>query len=277
MLEESSSQIGSKSDYEYIRNLILTKAGIYLSEEKESMITSRINKKLKQYNLQSAQEYIQFLEQNPDELEFFINALTTNKTFFFRENEHFEFLKNTYFPELIKNIARDKTQFIWSGACSKGDEVYTLAMLFEEFVEKNPDFDYKILGTDIDTEILNTASKGVYIKESLEEVPPQYMKYFMKGKAERAGFYKISNTLKDHIKFRQYNLIESQKMGIKFNLIFLRNVLIYFQKETIQKVIETMTYHLKPGGYLFIGHCESLNHIEHDLEYISPALYQKKL
>lgn len=271
----------SHEAYEYISNLLLTKAGIHLEENKKIMIQSRISRRLRALNIEDYDQYIRFLDLHPDEITHCVNALTTNKTDFFRENDHFDFLKRHFLKDtVLSHSARyhGRPIYIWSAACSMGHEVYTLAMILNEFTTNNPQFDYRLLGTDIDTEVLKTAEKGIYKSDIIGQIPPSYIPgNFEKGSGNNKGLYRISNHLRQKIKFRQHNLIDTtQTFSMKFDVIFLRNVLIYFPSDVIEIVINKLSRQLTSKGYLFIGHSETLNGIKHDLHSVGSAVYQKK-
>lgn len=271
----------SPEQFKFITSLIFEKAGILLDGNKMTMVQSRMLRRLKKLNYETVDEYIKFLKSNPEqEMEHFINSLTTNKTDFFRENDHFNYIINNYFKEALAKRTTTLTQniYVWSAACSAGHEVYTLALIFDEFCKMNPGFDYKILGSDIDTEILDKAKTGVYPEEQIEPIPKKYLQgNFEKGKGSNEGFYRVSDQLRRNVKFRRFNLtIPEERIPLTFDIIFLRNVLIYFPPEIIKKVIDKLVSHLKPGGLLFIGHSETLNGIKHDLEFIGSSTYRKK-
>jgi chemotaxis protein methyltransferase CheR len=275
-LSQSDFQL-TEADQKEITLLIMQKAGIYLSEEKSALIHSRVSKRLRILGHKTFTEYIKFLKSNPSEEEFFINSLTTNKTSFYRENVHFDFLKNEFLPEQLKNNPTKKIK-IWSAAASLGHEVYTIAIVLHQFMKENPGWECKVLATDIDTAALAKAEQGVFTAEILTEIPPDIVKtYFLKGTGQNEGYFKISPELQSMVKFRRYNLVQDElPVAIEFNAIFLRNVLIYFQRETIIQVIQKMNRHVASSGCLMLGLSESLNGIEHGLNLYHSAIYVKK-
>lgn len=266
----------SHKDYVFIRDLAFEKTGINLNENKVTMIQSRISRRLNALKLRSYSDYIEYLQNNPQEMTPFINSLTTNKTDFFREIDHFDYLRDNYFPNLTSN-STGKSLYVWSAACSAGHEVYTLGMVFDEFTKSNPSYDFRILGTDIDTDILTKAENGIYPAEQVSPIAPNYLRgNFEKGRGNDDGNYIVTKKLKEKIKFRQFNLIDpANTVPLQFDIIFLRNVLIYFTKDTIQIVIDKLVSHLNPGGLLFIGHSETLNGINHNLQSLGSAIYKK--
>lgn len=271
----------SKDQFDFISSLIFEKAGIHLDHNKTTMVQSRILRRLKHLKLDTIKDYITYLKGHPEkEMDYFINSLTTNKTDFFRENDHFEYLKDVFFKELIEKKKGDYVQnlYVWSAACSAGHEVYTLALVLDEFCKKNPKFDYKILGSDIDTDILAKAKNAIYPEDQIAPIPKHYLQgNFQKGTGTNAGFYRASDYLKRNVKFRRFNLTNpEERVPLTFDVIFLRNVLIYFPPEVIKKVIDKLASHLKKGGLLVIGHSETLNGIQHDLTFLGSSIYQKK-
>jgi len=266
----------SDNDFLFLANLLAQHTGIKLERHKTSMLQSRLSRRIRLLELPDLKSYIKHIQKDEEELEHFVNALTTNKTEFFRESDHFKFLSNKYFPALLDSKKNGRL-YVWSAACSQGDEVYTLAMLFDEFTSMHPQLDYRILGSDIDTEVLRRAEEGVYRSDAISHISGNYMsRYFEKGTGTNAGKYRITSALKEKVKFRHHNLIENRDLPLKFDVIFLRNVMIYFPTEVIQKVIDKMVRHLNPGGFLFIGHSETLNGIRHPLKPIASALFQKE-
>ena len=272
----------SHDAYEYISKLIRSKAGIMLEENKKIMIQSRISRRLRALSLEDYDAYVKYLDYHPDEITHCVNALTTNKTDFFRENDHFDYLKRHFLKGTVLHHAvryHERPIFIWSAACSMGHEVYTLAMIMQEFCQGNPQFDYRILGTDIDTEVLKVAEKGVYKTDILSQIPPSYLPgNFEKGSGQNKGLFRVSENLREKVKFRQHNLIDTTAVfPMKFDVIFLRNVLIYFPPDVIELVINKLSKQLHSKGYLFIGHSETLSGIKHDLQHLGSAVYQKKI
>jgi chemotaxis protein methyltransferase CheR len=272
----------AEQDYLDISQLMYQRSGVNLERNKIPMIQARLSKRLSRLGLRSYREYIRLLRDNEIELCECINALTTHKTDFFREPDHFEFLRLHVLPELLEADHRNPKKFrIWSAACSSGEEVYTIALTTADFLASHPEFgevDYKILGTDIDTNIIARATEAIYPKDLVKPVRPDILqRYFQRGCGNNAGFYRVRSEITRLTKFRYHNLLESAAhfSGMKFQVIFLRNVLIYFKEETRQKVIENIQGTLDTGGYLFVGHSESLAGIKHQLKGVGAAIYQK--
>ncbi|OFZ69878.1 MAG: hypothetical protein A2451_01210, partial [Bdellovibrionales bacterium RIFOXYC2_FULL_39_8] len=239
-----------EESFQFIRSLILKVAGISLSENKKSMVQSRLFKRMLALAVKTIPDYLNYLKDNSSELGNFINALTTNKTDFFREVEHFNRLRDEFLPEIARRKSGEKKGVsFWSAACSTGPEVYTIAMVMQDFVCKHPGLDYKIWGTDIDTEVIHKAEAAIYGEDEMAPIPEEFLRSsFVRGTGKNVGLYKVVDSLKEKIRFRQHNLIEPLVgFQINFDFIFLRNVLIYFQLPVIQKVIDNVVAHLEPG------------------------------
>jgi len=264
------------SEYLKIKTLLYEHTGISLRENKHALVEARLNKFLKKMDLKNFSDYIKIVKEDDEQLNIFINALTTNKTEFFRENEHFIYLRKIILPHFESKHSYPEKFNIWSAASSTGEEVYSLAMCMEEYFGAMSD-KYRILGTDLDTDVLATAQAGVYKSNSLLGIDKDVLNsYFYRGVGNKDGLCRVNEVLKAHIKFRQFNLIQDELQGqVKFDIIFLRNVLIYFEPDTIQQVIQKLSEKLKLGGHLFIGHSESLNRINHGLKYVAPSVFKK--
>ena len=263
-------------NFNLFSDLIFKLAGIKLDKSKILMVQNRLSKRLRVTTISSHEEYFKFIKKNEKEQIEFINALTTNLTHFFREEQHFNMLKTSIFDEFKKH-SKNKNIYVWSAACSAGHEVYSLALVLKELIERNAGYDYRILGTDIDTEMIKTAESGIYKEEVREEIPPEYFKNnFSQISVNNKNFYKVSDDLRKKIKFRKFNLVdERQKIPLKFNVIFLRNVLIYFPKDVIKSVIKKLVDHMHPGGIICIGHSESIHDMHPDLKFLGSSTYQK--
>lgn len=265
----------SDNEFRVFSQLILERAGIEIPAEKRSLLEVRLNKRIRALGLKSFAEYLTLLLHEPEgrELTEFTNALTTNTTAFFREEFHFEYLQQ----HLTSKLTAEDVYF-WSAACSSGEEVYSLAMVCEQFAQSHPEFNYKILGTDIDTERLAMCGDAIYDNEKLEEIPNLMQLKYLSPKSPDKNHFAISSELRRHIKFRQHNLIDyDTSPGISFNYIFLRNVLFYFPKANVQQVVRKLERHLEPGGLLFVGLTESLHHFDTQLLQVAPSVYQKPL
>ena len=207
-----------------------------------------------------------------------INVVTTNKTDFFREPRHFDFLMQSALPELMR-LCGSGTRSIWSAGCSTGEEPYTLAMVLSEFASRNAGFNFSLLATDISTSVLDRAVRGVYKEEKVEAVPLEFRKkYFMRSKDRGKGLVRVAPEVRLLVKFRRLNFLDHD-FGLRElqDIIFCRNVIIYFDRPTQEKVLGRLCQHLIPGGYLFMGHSETLSSLDLPLVSVGPMVYRKSL
>lgn len=249
--------------FDRLRKLVFAFTGISLSDRKRQLVASRLQRRLRALGLPGFGEYHDLVKaQGPGgpEAGEFINAITTNKTDFFRESHHFDYVAQTVVPTLLAE--GENRLKIWHAGCSTGEEVFTLGMVMADLRE-NLDFDYRQLATDIDTSVLAHASDGIYAEERLTPVPKAMLrKHFRRGKGEREGSYRVSSALRAPVTFRQLNLIANSwpmKSSTRFHMIFCRNVLIYFDRPTQNRLVERFHERLYPGGFLFLGHSESIH------------------
>lgn len=260
-------------DHEFaqFRDMIYRIAGISMSPAKKQLVSSRLSKRLRQLNFNSYGDYFRFITsvQGKAELQVAVDSLTTNETHFFREPKHFDFMRNTIIP--ARKIGRGMR--IWSAACSSGEEPYSIAMMLDEMLGKEP---WEIVASDISTQILDKARNGLYPSERIPEIPKNYLsRYCLKGIGEHDGKLLIEQFLRDRVRFIQHNLTETPASLGEFDVIFLRNVMIYFDQETKRQVVSRLLPLLRPGGYFLVGHSESLNGVTDDVRLIMPAIYQK--
>lgn len=267
-------------DYSFIRDLIYKETRINLGDSKRELVSARLGKRLRANNLGSYTEYCKMLQSRPDsgELYHLIDAISTNHTFFFREINHFNFLNSTILPSFSNGTlgARSKDLKIWSCACSTGEEPYSLAISLEEYLGQMPGSDWQIQCSDISNRVLDFAQKGIYDSDRLKNVKQEWLKrYFQKGEKQMDGYFRVRPEIAKKIKFQRINLFApSYPWNEKFHVIFCRNVMIYFDRETQQELVRRLSQHLVPGGYLLIGHAESLAGIKHPYQSIKPAIYQ---
>lgn len=257
-------------EFAWIKNYLYEHAGITLNDGKQALISGRLVKRLRHYGFSSYSEYFRLLNKAgfDDENVVAIDLLTTNETYFFREPQHFDFLKNCFFPV---HPAAQPLRF-WSAASSSGEEAYTLAMLTAEFAHTAQ---WEIIGTDISTRMLEKARRGLYPISAAEKIPqPLLKKYCLKGSDEFDGFFLIATALRNRVNFIHANLNNTLPDVGRFDAIFLRNVMIYFDFPTRKALIERIRRHLRPGGYLFIGHSESLNGMNPNLQMVLPSIYR---
>lgn len=240
-----------------IQNLIYKEIGVNLKTSKKTMVKSRLLKRLRTLGFQSFEGYLEFLDHNNEELVVLYNFLTTNVTHFFREKHHFEYMQSVVLPELL--LKDEKIIRVWSAGCSSGEEVYSLAIILKEFFPK--DWTIKILGTDINTEVLTIAKTGIYSKKSVEKISYALLKkYFLLGKGKNEGFFKVRDSLKKLVTFGRLNLNDdTYPIKNKIDIIFCRNVFIYFDKKTQKQILRRFYKQLINNGYLFLGHSESIN------------------
>ncbi len=261
----------TQEQFERICKIVKGISGINLREGKEALVRARLLKRLRQLGLKDFNSYIDYIS-SPDgrqEIIHMVDAITTNKTSFFRESIHFEFLRK----RVIKEI-KGKRIRIWSAACSSGEEPYSIAISLMEELPNISSWDVKILATDISLEMLQKAKKGIYSFESVSNVPLELrQKYF--DPMREGGYFQIKSKVKDLIHFAYLNLMDKWPMKGPFDVIFCRNVMIYFAKETQQELVGRFYNLLREGGYLFVGHSEGLVSIRHNFKYVRPATYIK--
>lgn len=268
----SCGEIGTLSAQEFalFRDLIYSLAGIALSDGKQVLVSGRLMRRLKELGLTSYGEYYRLVTsgQHPEEQQRMVDLLTTNETYFFRESKHFDFL-----AELARANGSRPFQ-VWSAASSSGEEAYSAAMVLAETLGLAAP--WQILGSDISLQVLERARQGHYSLERTDGIPPGLLrKYCLKGVRAQAGTFLIGRELREHVVFRQVNLIAPLPDLPACDVIFLRNVMIYFDQETKRKVVANLASRLKPGGHFIIGHSETLNGICETLKSIAPTIYRK--
>jgi len=284
-IHECYSQSLSKNDFTRLSQFIHSRIGIKMPLSKINMVEARLRKRLKELKISSYSGYCDYLftqEGMDKELEKFINVITTNKTDFFREPDHFEFLIRKAVPDLItangSGVKRSLT--LWSAACSRGNEAYTLAIVLSEFARQYPGltFDFFILATDISTHVLEKAQKAIYSHDEIGPVSQELRKrYFLRSRDKKSDLVRAVPEIRDKVKFRRLNLMDNDfKMREPMDIIFCRNVIIYFDKKTQNDLIAKLCRHLKEGGYLFMGHSEVLDCHGLPLVSVAPAVYKKK-
>jgi chemotaxis protein methyltransferase CheR len=258
-------------EFAQFSELIYRIAGISMAPAKKSLVSSRLAKRLKHCRLDNYGDYFRLITslQGKDELQIAVDMLTTNETHFFREPKHFDFLRQRIVP-----FRRLGTPFrAWSAACSSGEEPYSIAMVLDELLGNQP---WEVLASDISTRIVDKARNGLFPLERLPEIPKQYLRrHCLKGIGEFDGTLLIDKALRERVRFMLHNLMEAPPKLGEFDVIFLRNVMIYFDQGTKQKVVSHLLPFLRPGGYFLIGHSESLNGVTNVMKSIAPAIYQK--
>ncbi len=275
-----SPQRMTVDEFRQISEFITTHYGIKLPDFKKTMVEGRLQKRLRKTSIKTFSEYIDFVfsKQGKDEMLEMIDAISTNKTDFFRESTHFDFLTNTLLPQFAKENPREKLK-IWSAAASSGEEIYTIAMVMEEYNSNinESNVNYSILGTDISIEKLKTAIAAIYPEDRIKDVPIIIRdKYLMKSKDPSKKVVRFTPSIRSRVEFRRLNLMENKyPVDGDYDIIFCRNVLIYFDKNLQERVINKLCEKLKPGGYFFLGHSESIIGKEVPLRQIEPTVYQK--
>jgi chemotaxis protein methyltransferase CheR len=266
----------SEADFSRMSCFINSQCGIKMPKVKKTMLEGRLQKRLRELNIANFKDYCELvLNQNSShELIQMIDVVTTNKTDFFREPGHFDFLNASALPELLK----DSSQLnIWSAGCSSGEEPYTIAMALHEYMEQNKNFSYNILGTDISVQILDRALAAIYSIERVIGIPINVKrKYFLKNKNPLKKLVRIVPELRSNVSFQRLNFMDdSYDITTTFDVVFCRNVLIYFDKPTQEKVINKLCAKLRPGGYFFLGHSESITDMKVPLKQVKPTIFKR--
>ena len=273
----------SDADFARFKDLIYEKCGIHLTSVKKTMLSSRLRKRMRLLRIMSFAQYYRHISAgigDSEELVHMIDSVSTNKTEFFRESKHFNFLHNEALPLLVESGIWKSGQKlnIWSAGCSTGEEPYTLAMVTSYFIEKVRPLDFSILASDISTRVLEIGGKGVYPESAVVPVPkPMRLKYLMKGTGSQKGNFRIVPELRNKLRFQRINLNEGNDFSIKtrMEIIFCRNVIIYFDRDTQKRLFEKFYQQLAPGGYLFIGHSETLNGLNSEFNLVAGSTYRK--
>lgn len=269
----------SDTDFNRLSQYIYSNYGIKMPDSKRQMLQARLQKRLRANDLGSFEDYCNLLfagEQGGQELIHMIDVVSTNKTDFFREPNHFEFLKTVALGALTRNSSAPLK--LWSAGCSSGEEPYTIAMVVNEFLGLGSRIDFSILGTDISTSILKKAVNAIYTEERISGIPLELKKnYFLRSKDSEKKLVRIVPRMRNKVRFQRLNFMDPDYPAVPrdFDIIFCRNVLIYFDKPTQERVINRLCAHLKPGGYFFLGHSESIMEMKVPLKQIKPTIYQK--
>ena len=275
---ESAVEEGlSTRNFARLRELIYTETGICLSPEKKTMVEVRLKRRVRTLNMATYREYCDFVfgrRGMQEELIFLINVITTNKTDFFREPQHFEFLARTALPELAVS---GRTFVIWSAGCSSGEEPYTLAMVLSEYADVHPGFRFRVLASDISTSVLEKAEAGIYSSECIAPIPLTLKrKYLLRSRDSQSGRVRVASELRRLVDFRRLNFMDSDySLTERVDAIFCRNVLIYFDRPTQESILRKLLHNLVPNGYLFVGHSETLHDMDLPVVPVAPALYRK--
>jgi chemotaxis protein methyltransferase CheR len=274
----------SSRDFANLSRFILDQCGIKMPPSKKQMLEGRLRKRLRVLGFNSFERYLEYLfgPEGKEKAEFvyMIDEVTTNKTDFFRENQHFNFLTKVALPELIEQYGMGvrSTLNVWSAGCSTGEEPYTLAMVLSEFAQKVPAFDFSIVATDISTKVLEKAGRGIYESSHIEPVPmPLRKKYLLKSKDQSRNLVRITPGVRSLVRFQRLNLLDKVfNVNKRMAVVFCRNVLIYFDRKTQESVLRHICQHLLEGGYLFTGHSETLHNMDLPLEQRNSTVYRRQ-
>lgn len=269
-----------RKDFNALCSMVHSLAGIKLNEAKSELVRARLSKRMRSLDIYDLGKYLRYIEEDRTQAELIsmLDSLSTNLTSFFRERDHFIFLKKTILPEIVKRAEKEKSYElrVWSAGCSTGEEPYTLALCILEYLPHWQQYNTKILATDISTRVLETAQRGVYTKERVRTVPAAMLqRHFSRLPDKERKIYTVGEQMKSIIRFRRLNLMERWPMKCKFDFIFCRNTMIYFDKPTQTKLVGRFYDQLKSGGYLIVGHSESLTGMTHRFKYTKPTIYRK--
>ena len=272
----------TRNDFAFFSNLIQSRCGIKMPDIKKTMLESRLRKRLRHLGLKNFREYLEYIESptgKTSELVSMIDVVTTNKTDFFREAAHFDYLYSNSVPNLMERFGtgRNRDLRIWSAGCSSGEEPYTLAMVLSDYSRSEEKLSFSILGTDISTQVLEKARRAVYAEEKVEPVPTVMKKrYLLRSRDKNSKLVRIVPALRKLVEYGRLNFLDDN-YGInhKFDVIFCRNVLIYFERENQRNILLKLLKYLVPGGYLFTGHSETLHSLNLPLKLKAPSVYRK--
>ena len=268
----------SVRDLQRLCSLIYEQSGINMSPEKKVMLEGRLKRRMTALKITSYGEYCKYLfagGHDAEEMIHLIDAVSTNKTDFFREKEHFDVLVTQVLPELTAGDGKTREILIWSAGCSSGEEPYTLAIVLSEYARSHPGFRFRLLATDISTAMLAKAKRGVFTGEVVSPVSLELRrKYFMRSRDRASNLLRVVPELRDLIEFRRLNLMEEFGMSERADAIFCRNVIIYFDRPTQERLFRKFARQLVHGGYMFVGHSESLHHLDVPLVPVAPAIYR---
>lgn len=260
-----------------IRRFVTEQSGIVINESKMDMVYGRLSRRVRQAHAGDFDAFCALFEAgDADEQDYLINAITTNLTAFFREKHHFSYLAETLIPQLRKQHQSDRRLRIWSAGCSTGEEPYSIAMTVCEAIPDWREWDIKILATDLDGNVIETGRQGIYTQERLTGMPPEQVKrFFQKGSGQQQGLVRVRDSLRQLVHFKRLNLLTAWPMRGPFDVIFCRNVVIYFDKETQRQLFARYADILAPQGHLFIGHSESLYKVSDRFNNLGQTIYQK--
>ncbi|MDY6801857.1 MAG: CheR family methyltransferase [Bacteroidota bacterium] len=284
MVDDTLNQIFkaqmTSDDFDRLSKFIFLQSGIKMPPVKKVMLQSRLQKRLRELKITSFKEYADFVfseDGHKNEIIHMLDVVSTNKTDFYREPVHFDFLTQTILPEFVATNNYNKNFKVWSAGCSSGEEPYTIAITLNEFKNNYSYFDFSILGTDISSQILQKAFLAVFKEERIVNIPLELKrKYFLRSKDRMNKTVRVIKDLRDKVEYRRLNFMdEAYNLSDVYDVIFCRNVLIYFNRDTQEQVINKLCNKLKKGGYLFIGHSESILGMDVPLQQIKPTIFKR--
>lgn len=265
----------TESEFLRVVNYVKSNYGIDLSQKKV-LITGRLDNYLARNGYSSYSEFMSRVENNPESAEVrdLVDNLTTNHTYFMRESEHFKYLKDFVLPEMKQSLLNSKDLRTWCAAASTGEEAYTLAMIYKDFFAlEDRMWDTTILATDISSRVLEHAQKGKYLKEQIQPIPDVWKRRYFRDIGEEECV--VSDELKSRVMFRKFNLMDQLPFRQKLHVVFIRNVMIYFDEETKNELVNKIYDVLVPGGYMFIGTTESIDKTKTNFKFVRPSVYRK--
>jgi chemotaxis protein methyltransferase CheR len=271
------------SEYETVRKIVYDQSRINLGPSKKELVMARLSKRLRALGIPTYAQYLDFLASaaGRDEMTNLIDSISTNHTYFFREPQHFDFLSQVILPEFCENPAhKGAHQFkVWSAATSSGEEPYTISLILDDyFSTRVRGWSWNILCTDISTRVLAKAEEGIFTKDRINPVRADWLiRYFDKGVGESDGFFRVKDSIRRNLTFRALNLLApSYPFRETFQVVFCRNVMIYFDRDTQEELVNKIYPLVEPGGYLIIGHAESLTNVKHPFKLVKPSIYRKE-
>ncbi|MGB3367658.1 MAG: protein-glutamate O-methyltransferase CheR [Acidaminobacteraceae bacterium] len=264
-----------ESEFQKISSYVKSNFGINLTKRKKTLVRSRLQNTLADLGYKTFDEYYNYVvgDTSGEAILELINKISTNHTYFYREEKHFDFMQNTVLPLLYKREKAAKDIRIWSAGCSSGDEAYTLAIILEEFLKGKGSWNKQILATDISQNALAKARNGIYKADQIDKLPEEWKQSYFEKQDE--GKLAIKKNIKSEVIFRSFNLMNKFPFKKKFHVIFCRNVMIYFDNETKIKLVNAFYESLEDGGYLFIGHSETIERGKTKFELVKPSIYRK--
>jgi chemotaxis protein methyltransferase CheR len=266
-------------EFEFIRSLVYERSRITLGSEKSEVVATRLGPRLRANGISDLGEYCELLksDDSAEEISLLIDLLAIHHTFFFREKDHFDLVRSTIVPELLRRKAAERWPRLlaWSAACSSGEESYSLAITLAEALA-GTNWPFQVEATDISEGVLKTARAAIYGGDIADRVPKESLKaFFQRGVKSQAGKFRVNPALREKVSFHQSNLLSAGRARDSFHLIFCRNVMIYFNEKTREDLLRSLTAQLVPGGYLVVGHTESLVGTKHNLEAVQSTVYRR--